>query len=170
MTENNIILIGFMGAGKTTVGKEIAKSTKKQFIDTDDMIVKQMNLSINDIFERYGEQYFRSLETKLMENLSKSDVECVISCGGGMPLKEENRQLLKNIGTVVYLRTGVQAVMKRLKNDKTRPLLMGSKDEVKEKIKQMHKERDPIYKECADFIIETGKMSVSEVCDKILEL
>lgn len=167
--EDNYVLIGYMGAGKTTVGKALAKQTGKKFIDTDSMIVKQMDLSINDIFSKYGEEYFRDLETKLLENLCQSAHDCVVSCGGGLPLREENRAYLKKLGKVIYLNVNETDIIRRLKNDTTRPLLKGPKDEVKQRIHDMLEKRDPLYREAADVIIKSGKNKVPDVVSKIIE-
>lgn len=167
--EDNYVLIGYMGAGKTTVGKALAKQTGKKFIDTDSMIVKQMDLSINDIFSKYGEEYFRDLETKLLENLCQSAHDCVVSCGGGLPLREENRAYLKRLGKVIYLNVNETDIIRRLKNDTTRPLLKGPKDEVKQRIHDMLEKRDPLYREAADVIIKSGKNKVPDVVSKIIE-
>lgn len=165
----NYVLIGYMGAGKTTVGKALAQKTGKKFVDTDDLIVKQMNLSINDIFEKYGETYFRELETKLLENLCNSGDGFIISCGGGLPIKEENRPYLKRLGKVVYLNVNEVDILRRLRNDTTRPLLKGPKDEVKQRISEMLEKRDPIYREVADVVIKTGRLKVPEIVDKIIK-
>lgn len=167
--EDNYVLIGYMGAGKTTVGKALAKQTGKKFIDTDSMIVKQMDLSINDIFSKYGEEYFRDLETKLLENLCQSAHDCVVSCGGGLPLREENRAYLKRLGKVIYLNVNETDIIRRLKNDTTRPLLKGPKDEVKQRVHDMLEKRDPLYREAADVIIKSGKNKVPDVVSKIIE-
>lgn len=166
---DNYVLIGYMGAGKTTVGMALARETGKKFLDTDALIVKQMNLTISDIFEKYGESYFRELETKLIENLCSSDVDCVISCGGGLPMKEENRPILKKLGKVIYLNVNENDIIRRLKGDKTRPLLRGDKEEVKQRIHNMLEIRDPVYKETADIVIKTGKMKIPEIVKKITE-
>lgn len=165
----NYVLIGYMGAGKTTVGKALAQKTGKKFVDTDDLIVKQMKLSINDIFEKYGETYFRELETKLLENLCNSGDGFIISCGGGLPIKEENRPYLKRLGKVVYLNVNEADILRRLRNDTTRPLLKGPKDEVKQRISEMLEKRDPIYREVADVVIKTGRLKVPEIVDKIIK-
>lgn len=165
--KNNYILIGYMGAGKTTVGKALSKATGMKFLDTDEMIVKQMNLTINDIFSKYGESYFRDLETKLLTNLNESVDGCVISCGGGLPMKEENRPLLSSLGRVVYLNVSEKDIMKRLKHDTSRPLLKGPKDEVEKRIHDMIEKRDPVYRETSDVIIKTGRMKVSDIVLRI---
>ena len=169
MADTNYVLVGYMGAGKTTVGKALAKETGKKFLDTDALIVKQMNLSINDIFEKYGEQYFRDLETKLLDNLCKSELDCVISCGGGLPMKEDNRPYLKQLGKVRYLNVNETDIVRRLKGDTTRPLLRGPKEEVKQRIHDMLEKRDPVYREVADVVISTGRQKVSDIVTKIIE-
>ena len=103
---DNIILIGFMGCGKTTFGTWIAKNKKMDFCDTDALIVEKEKKSINDIFSENGEPYFRELETEIVKDLIKSRHNTVVSVGGGLPLKPENRELLKKLGTVVYLQIG----------------------------------------------------------------
>ena len=101
---NNIILIGFMGSGKTTFGKWIAANKKMEFVDTDELIEKENGITISDIFASKGEVYFRNLETDMLNKLLERDTQnCVISVGGGLPVKEENRALLSQLGTVVYL-------------------------------------------------------------------
>lgn len=165
---DNYILIGFMGAGKTSIGKLLAKKTGKTFMDTDEMIVKQMNLTINEIFSVYGEEYFRNLETNLVKVLSESTKDAVISVGGGLPLREENREYLKKMGTVVYLSVNEATVMKRLKNDKTRPLLKGTKEEVKEKISTLMGSRRAYYEDGAHLILKTDKLNKEQVVEKIL--
>lgn len=165
---NCYVLVGYMGAGKSTVGKELSEKSGKRFLDTDELIVKQMNLSINDIFEKYGEEYFRNLETKLLENLCQQDLDCVISCGGGLPIKEENRPYLKRLGKVVYLNVNESDIIKRLRGDKKRPLLKGDKEEVRTRIHDMIAKRDPIYREVADVVIDTGKLKIPQIVEKIM--
>lgn len=164
----NYVLIGFMGAGKSSVGRLLAEKTSKQFMDTDDLIVKQMNLSINDIFAQYGEEYFRNLETNLLKALCDNAHGAVISVGGGLPLKEENRNYLKKLGTVVYLSVTEGTVIKRLKGDTTRPLLKGTKDEVKQKVSDLMNKRKDIYESCAHLVVKTDKITKAEVVSEIL--
>ena len=100
---DNLILIGFMGAGKTTVGKLLAREKGLQFVDTDDRIVAEQKQSIPDIFSKYGESFFRDLETDLLRRMKEDTRHSVISVGGGMPVREENRKLLRALGCVIYL-------------------------------------------------------------------
>ena len=141
---DNYVLIGYMGAGKTTVGKQLASKCGKQFADTDAMIVEKEKMSINDIFAKYGESHFRTIETNLLKEITDSMSSYVISCGGGLPLKEENRAYLKRLGKVIYLKADESDIIKRLKNDNTRPLLKGPKDEVRAKVHGMLEIRNPI--------------------------
>ena len=116
---NNIILIGFMGSGKTTFGKWIAANKKMEFVDTDELIEKENGITISDIFASKGEVYFRNLETDMLNKLLERDTQnCVISVGGGLPVKEENRELLSQLGTVVYLWADADELVKRLSGDK----------------------------------------------------
>lgn len=163
----NIILIGYMGCGKTTVGKSIVMLTKRTFADTDEMIVAQQNRSISDIFEKDGEDVFRAMETALLEKMiaDKND-SLVISTGGGMPVREENRQLLRQLGTVVYMRVKPETVYERIKGDTTRPLLQC--DNPLERIKEMIKSRGPAYEAAAEFIIDVDSLTQQEVAEEII--
>lgn len=166
---DNYVLIGYMGAGKTTVGKALAKETGKKFLDTDNLIVNEMNLSVNDIFEKYGEAYFRDLETRLIKNLCETANNCVISCGGGLPMREENRTYLKQLGKVIYLNVNETDIIRRLRGDKTRPLLRGDRDEVTKRIHDMLALRDPVYAEAADTVIKTGRLKIPQIIERIIK-
>lgn len=165
---DNYVLIGFMGAGKSSIGKLLARKTGKTFLDTDEMIVKQMNLSINEIFSEYGEEYFRNLETNLLKALCDNAHDNIISVGGGLPMKEENRPYLKKLGTVVYLSVNEGTVIKRLRGDTSRPLLRGTKEEVKQKVKELLSKRKDIYASCANIVVATDKMTKEEIVEEIL--
>ena len=166
---DNYVLIGYMGAGKTTVGKQLASKCGKQFADTDAMIVEREKMSINDIFAKYGESHFRTIETNLLKEMMDSMSGYVISCGGGLPLKEENRAYLKRLGKVIYLKADESDIIKRLRNDNTRPLLKGPKDEVRAKVHGMLEIRNPIYKEAADSVIVTSDKKISEIVAEIIK-
>lgn len=164
---SNYVLIGYMGCGKTTIGQALSKNMNLKFQDTDAMIVEKQGMSINDIFDRFGEGYFRDLETETLKEMCDSTENTVLSCGGGLPMREENRSLLKKIGKVVYLSVKPDTVYDRLKDDDTRPLLRGDEDTVKEKINSMIKTRGPVYESCADVVIETDNLSIDEIIDII---
>lgn len=140
-----IVLMGFMGAGKTTIGKELAKALGCAFIDTDDRIEQEQGRKISEIFEKDGEQAFRDMETELLRRLQESKEEFVLSIGGGMPVREENRVLLRAIGTVVYLKTSKEEIIRRVSGDTNRPLLQGGA--LEEKVTSLMNARESIYTE-----------------------
>ena len=163
----NIILIGFMGCGKTTFGRWIEQRHNRLLVDTDNIIVSQQQMSVNDIFAEHGEPYFRSLETECVRKLILDGIhDTVVSVGGG-PISEENGELLKELGTVVYLRTKVDTLEKRLSHDKTRPLLAGGN--VKEKIVDLMNKRSDIYEKRADIIIDTDDISFEKMYERIVQ-
>lgn len=167
---NSIILIGFMGAGKTTIGKILAKELNYKFLDTDEMIVSREGMSINDIFDKHGEEYFRTLETELLTELVENNVENVIfSVGGGLPIRKDNHFYLKKLGKVIYLSVTEATIRKRLAGDTQRPLLRGTNEEVENRINSMLEKRDPIYREVADIILQTDNMSVPDIVEEIIK-
>lgn len=163
----NIILIGFMGCGKTTFGRWIENNHARKLVDTDDIIVMEQRMSVNEIFAQHGEAYFRNLETECIKKLISNDIHnTVISVGGGLPVREENGKLLRELGTVVYLRASVDTLEKRLSHDTTRPLLAGGN--VKEKINELMGKRSGIYEKRADLIIDTDDISFEKMYERIL--
>lgn len=169
MNRKNYVLIGFMGAGKTTVGKCLAKRLGADFKDTDALIEEKCACTVSSIFADKGEAYFRGLETKLVEELSDTLENTVLSVGGGLPIKKDNHNYLKNIGTVVYLEVSKETVTKRLEKDTTRPLLSGSTQEVLERIEKLMNERTPVYTALADRIIQTDHLTIDEIVNRIIE-
>lgn len=165
--KDNIVLIGFMGCGKTTVGKALADRMEYEFYDTDEMIEKKENMKIPEIFEKNGEEYFRKVETGLLEKLAASMEKAVISSGGGLPLRKENRKILKNTGLVVYLNADKETTYNRVKNDKNRPLL--AVEDVKGRIEELINIRRPLYEEAAHVSIETDNQTVEGIIEKIME-
>ena len=160
----NILLTGFMGAGKTTVGKKLAKRLGYFFIDTDREIEKEQGCSITEIFKYGGEECFRDLETDILQKLQTMQ-NLVIATGGGMVLRNENRSLMQSLGTRVYLKVELQELMRRLKKDKKRPLLQKSKPE--EHILEMLQQRKSIYEE-AECIIDTTDLSPHQMVTEII--
>ena len=160
----NILLTGFMGAGKTTVGKKLAKRLGYLFIDTDREIEKEQGCSITEIFKYGGEECFRDLETDILQKLQTKQ-NLVIATGGGMVLRNENRSLMQSLGTRVYLKVELQELMRRLKKDKKRPLLQKSKPE--EHILEMLQQRKSIYEE-AECIIDTTDLSPHQMVTEII--
>ena len=150
-----IILIGFMGAGKTTVGRELAKKLGVSLTDTDREIEKEAGISINEIFATKGEEEFRKLETGLLERLRFENYNGVIATGGGMPLREQNRKLLKKIGRVYYLKTDEEKIFARISENKDRPLI--NTDNPRERVHKLFVDRADIYEEAGDVIIDGGE-------------
>ncbi|MCM1273024.1 MAG: shikimate dehydrogenase [Clostridium sp.] len=158
--ENNIILVGYMGSGKTTVGKYIANRYGYDFLDTDEYIVKKEGMSINEIFAQKGEEYFRKLETDSLRELDGIR-HTVISTGGGLPVRTENAELLRALGTVYYLSADAETIYERIKDDDGRPLLQVKNP--KKKIEEMLKEREGAYNDAADVVINTAGKDVEEI-------
>ncbi|MBQ2645486.1 shikimate kinase [bacterium] len=163
----NIVLVGLSGSGKTTVGN-ILKNTLKnfQFIDTDELIVQQENRSINTIFAENGEQYFRKIESGIVEQVSKKENQ-IISTGGGVVLNIDNIKYLKQKGIIFYLKTSPDTLIERLKGDTSRPLL--KTDDIKSKLISMLNIRANLY-EKADFIIETDKLTENSTAEEIMRI
>jgi len=162
----NIILVGFMGTGKSVVGKLLAKKLNMDFVESDEMIETREKMPIKDIFEKKGEPYFRKVEKEAMKEAS-SRKNIVISVGGGAIVDEDNLKNLKNSGIIICLKTSPETILKRTKDLKTRPLLNVS--DPKKQIEELLKKREPYYNK-ADYSIETDNLSVNEVVIKIIEL
>lgn len=150
---DNVVLVGFMGAGKSGVGRKLANVLKYDFIDTDFYIEQKEGMKISEIFEQKGEDYFRALETSVLEELLAEKEHAVISTGGGMPLRNENAILLKQIGTVVYLKARPDTIYHRIKGDTTRPLLRCEKP--MERIVELLGKRESKYLSVSDIVIQT---------------
>lgn len=163
----HIILIGFMGAGKTTIGQVLAQRLKRPLFDTDQLIEEQAGMTVSRIFEVHGEERFRTMETETIRTMISSGEDWVLSVGGGLPLREENRTLLKQAGTVVYLRVRPETVLDRLKGDTTRPLLQGG--DVREKVETLLSYRSPFYEEAAHVTIDVDGKIPEEIGDEILK-
>ncbi len=160
-----IILIGFMGAGKTSIGKRFSARNKMDFIDTDNFIEDKVGINIFDIFKIHGEEYFRKYETQVLSELLDEGGDKIISVGGGLPMREENRELLKQLGTIIYLEVRKETILQRVERDASRPLLMGEDRE--EKVSRLLEERDSIYRELADFTVVTDNRSFFEIMEEI---
>ena len=141
--KNNIILIGFMGSGKTTFGRWITRTHNMEFLDTDEYIENKYNKLIKDIFRDSGEETFRDMETQAIKELAQVCDNCVISVGGGLPVREVNRSL----------EASVDELVKRLSKDTSRPLLAGGN--LREKIESLMTAREALYKDAADVIVKT---------------
>lgn len=164
--KQNIVLIGFMGSGKTTVGKRLGKKLSYGFLDTDQWIEDTERRTISDIFEKEGEEFFRELETKAIEALSNTLVETVVSTGGGLPLREKNAVLLKDLGFVVYLKAAADTILKRLEGDTKRPLLAGG--HVEDKVNTLLDSRHPKYEAAAHMVVETDGRRIEDIIEEII--
>ena len=165
MKTKNVVLIGFMGCGKSTIGIKLSYRLRRVVEDTDKLIERRQKRSISDIFAVEGEAYFRDLETQTLKDLTTEKGSKIISVGGGTPVREENRKLLKKLGTVVYLRVQPETVCERLKGDTTRPLLQG--DNPQEKVRTLMESRKDAYESCADLIIDVDDKDVVQIVDLI---
>lgn len=163
----NIILTGYMGSGKTTIGKNLAKRKNYTFVDTDELIEQQQQRSINEIFAADGEQAFRDMETELLRQLIAEHREhMVVSTGGGMPLRAENRQLLSHLGKVVFLKASPRTIYDRIRGDTTRPLLQCANP--MGRIEEMIAARTPLYEEGAAIVVDVNALRQSEATQEIL--
>ncbi|MDH6364185.1 shikimate kinase [Enterococcus sp. PF1-24] len=161
----SIVLIGFMGAGKTTIGKALGESLQMQPIDFDDLIVAEIGMTIQAYFDLYGEAAFREKETQVLKKTM--NLTQIISTGGGIVLKEENRQLLKQMPVVVYLKTDADELVKRLLADtvNVRPLVAAKNPE---EIKAIYQGRIPFYEESASLIVDTTGKTPATIVAEIL--
>lgn len=162
----NIYLVGFMGTGKSSVGKELAKKKKWQFIDLDELIELQDRRNISDIFAKDGEPYFRKIEKKLLLKVSK-EVNFVVACGGGIVLDKDNIKIMKESGMMICLSATADEILKRTAASIHRPLLQVANPE--KQIAHLLKMRAPYYAE-AEKAIDTTNLSVKEVVNKLLKI
>jgi shikimate kinase len=162
----NIVLVGFMGSGKTSTGKELAKYLNFKFLDIDYLIETENKKGIFEIFEKYGEKYFRDQEKKEIEKI-KLDERCIISTGGGIWLNPDNRFSLLELGWCIWLKVSVEQAWKRISPHLAqRPLIARSKDPINDIIKLIQ-ERNPIYA-LSNFSVDTDEKSSKEVASEII--
>lgn len=165
--DKNIILTGFMGSGKTAVSRKLAELTGFDVIDTDQLIESEQGRTISDIFSKEGEEFFRDLETQTLENIiNNQKKKLIISVGGGLPIREKNRELMKKIGQVIWLKASPETVYERVKNDSTRPLL--KTDDVLGTIRKLQKDRSSVYESAADKVISTDNKTIEEIAIDVL--
>ena len=162
----NIVLTGFMGAGKTSVGKRLKELTGIEMVDTDDMIEEDASMPISEIFEKFGEPYFRELEKKAVAKASALENRIIVT-GGGAVLKEENIKNLRKNGKIVYLHAPPEVLYKQAKDGTRRPLLQV--DDMLKKIRELLEYRAPFYAN-NDFVIDTSNMSVDEVAKEVVRV
>jgi len=162
---DNIILIGPMGAGKTTIGRNLAKQLHKKFFDSDQEIEKQTGAAINLIFEIEGEEGFRDRESRIIETLTQRR-NIVLATGGGVILREKNRRALRRSGTVIYLHTPIETQLKRTTSSKHRPLLLT--DDPVERLSSLMSIREPWYRQEADIIVRSNDRSPHSVVRELM--
>lgn len=171
---NNIALVGFMGCGKTTIGRELASRLDCPFVDTDERIEKEVGLPVAAIFAQRGEHFFRRVETEILARLSNNS-NLIISCGGGIVKDPENVRLLKAGGRVVYLRATPTELTRRIRAEPgTRPLIYGERDvmsykEVLSRVQELLAERVPVYEAAADHIVDTTHRLPRDIAGEILQ-
>ena len=163
---NHIVIIGFMGSGKTRVGKRLAQDLELPFVEVDKSISKKMGMNINDIFQKFGEPYYRALETLTIKELADNKERMVISLGAGLPMQEQNQKLIPALGTVVYIKGSVDTLLKRLE-DSNNP--MTEEENYQDKIRRMLKQRDPVYQKFADITVQTGTKPFEDLVAEIKE-
>jgi shikimate kinase len=161
----SISLVGLPGVGKSTVGRQLARSLKRPFFDSDAEIERQIGGAIREFFEREGEPRFRDIEQGVIATLAAVP-GAVLATGGGAVLREANRQALRSASTVVYLRSTPEELFRRLRHDTHRPLLQ-VRDPLR-KLRDLFAERDPLYRKTARFTIETGRPSITTLVNMIL--
>tara|TARA_Y100000741_G_scaffold147283_1_gene111094 strand:+ start:1017 stop:1526 length:510 start_codon:yes stop_codon:yes gene_type:complete len=164
MKIKNILIIGAMGSGKSSIGKILAKRTSKKFIDIDFQIIKNQGMNISEIFDKNGEDYFRDLEKKELEKLDNIE-NCIISTGGGIILKQENINMMKKIGIILFLDINIDAQLERVKNKKNRPLI--DSDNIELSLLTLKKYRDPIYNSICDHIIDVSNKEKNVIIKEI---
>lgn len=162
----NIILVGFMGSGKTTVAIELSHRLNMTYLSIDDMIEKDEKATINEIFSKKGEDHFRDVETACLKRACASD-NAIIDAGGGVVLKDENWAIMKECGITICLTADEETIMARTKKYKHRPLL--NVEDPKQRIRSLMSKRAPFYAK-ADHCIDTGKLTVKQVVEKIAEI
>jgi len=160
-----VVLVGLPGSGKSTVGRQLARRLDLPFSDSDHVIEQRIGCSIRDFFSREGEQAFRDVEESVIAELAVGG-EGVVATGGGAVLREANRQNLRKAGQVIYLRSSPEEVHRRVRHDRNRPLLQV--DDPLGRLRDLYKERDPLYRATAHFAIETGRPSVQTLVNMIL--
>ena len=164
MAQTRIFLVGPMGAGKTTIGRRLAKSLRKNFVDADQELERRTGASVALIFDVEGESGFRDREKRIIDELTQRD-DIVLATGGGAVLDAENREVLASRGFVVYLHALVDDLVERTRRDSNRPLL--NTDDPLSKMHELLKHRDPLYRRIADLVVDTGSLNLSEVVKEI---
>lgn len=163
----NIFLVGFMGAGKSTVAKILKNKLNMNLVEMDARIVEEQGMPITDIFAKYGESHFRDIESKLILTLG-DEGNTVVSCGGGVVVRPENTEYMKKNGTVIYLAAKPETIYERVKNSTDRPILNGNMNV--EYIAELMEKRRALYEAAADIRIDTDGKNAEEICEEIISL
>ena len=163
----SIFLVGMMGAGKTSVGRVLAKRLQKTFYDSDHVIEDRTGVKIPVIFEIEGEAGFRVRESAVMDELTALR-NIVLATGGGAVLSEKNRERMRTRGTVVYLRASVRDLINRTRHDKNRPLLQAM--DPRARLTELYEKRDPLYREVAHLIVDTGNQSLTSLVNRLCQM
>ena len=165
MGRDHVFLGGMMGAGKTTLGRALAHRLRMEFIDTDRLMVDRTGVPVATIFEIEGEEGFRRRESGILAEVAEGDSR-VIATGGGAVLADENREVMRRRGTVVYLRARVDSLWERVRHDTTRPLL--ATPDPKGTLADLLARRDPLYREAAHIIVDTGSQSTGTLLNRVV--
>ena len=160
-----LVLVGLPGSGKSTVGRQLARRLDLPFVDTDHAIAQRIGCSIRAFFEREGEPAFRDVEASVIAQLAHGG-DAVLATGGGAVLRAANREHLRGAGHVIYLRSTPEELLRRVRHDQNRPLLQV--DDPLAKLRSLYEQRDPLYRQTAHFVIETGRPSVATLVNMIV--
>lgn len=161
----NIYLIGFMGAGKSMIARALVKKTGAESAEMDELIERQQGMAITEIFQKYGEEHFRNLETELLRSLAEK-TDLIVSCGGGSVLRDENAALMKENGCIVLLTATPETIYERVKDSKNRPVLNGNMNVAY--IRELMEKRRARYEAVADIRIVTDGKDADAICEEIL--
>lgn len=165
MDPGSIFLVGMMGAGKTTIGRALAQKLRRPFVDTDRVLVERTGVPIATIFEIEGESGFRRRESAVLAEVA-AEPGRVVATGGGIVLDPGNREVMRAHGTVVYLRARLESLWERLRQDTTRPLLATA--DPRQKLAQLLEQRDPLYREAAHLVVDTGPQSAANLVNRVV--
>ena len=165
MGQRSIFLVGMMGAGKTTLGKSLAQRLGLEFVDTDKLLVERTGVPVATIFEIEGEAGFRRRESTVIAELARRPA-CVVATGGGSILAQDNRRVMREHGTVVYLRARLESLWERTRHDASRPLLATA--DPRATLAQLLEQRDPLYRDAAHVIVDTGSQSASSLVGRVV--
>ena len=161
----NVFLVGMMGAGKTTLGRALARRTGQEFVDTDRLLVERTGVPVTTIFEIEGEEGFRRREAALLREVAARE-GLVVATGGGAVLAADNRRAMRAAGTVVYLRARLESLWERLGHDATRPLLATA--DPRATLAALLEQRDPLYREAAHLVVDTGAQSAATLVNRVV--